>query len=85
MKRKLRSAKQGIRVASKEYVENAMIQADMMRNKPLVPSALEPLRGRLSPHYKRKKKASKRSNDVRDHKARVAIMVARSDINSMLA
>ena len=61
-----------------------MIQADMMRNKPLVPSALEPLRGTLSPHYKSKKKGSRRSNDIRDHRARAAIMVARSDVNSML-
>ena len=61
-----------------------MIQADMMKNKPLVPSALEPLKCRISPNYRAKKTAMRRSNEMRELKAQAAIMIARSDVNSLL-
>ena len=62
-----------------------MIKADMMRNKPLVPNVLKPLKGTLSPHYKSKKPVSYvNSNDIRDHTARAAVMIAENDMHSLM-
>ena len=83
MKRRLRSAKQGIREISREYVENAMIQADMMRNKPHMPNAFNSLKSDLSPHYKNKKPVVKKFQN-KDHTARAALMIAKANVNSMM-
>ena len=63
-----------------------MIQADLMRNKPLVPGALKPFKGSLSPHYNTKKFVKKQvANDVRDRTARAAMIVAKADVNSLIS
>ena len=61
-----------------------MIQADMMRNKPLVPTALKPVKGSLSPHYKGKKQMKRYANQLRDHTARAALMIAKADVASIM-
>ena len=82
MKKRLRSAKQGIRLVSREYVENTMIKSDMMRNKPHIPNAFNSLKGDLSPHYKISKPRVKK-NQIRQSTVRAALMIAKANVNSI--